>query len=74
MRNNAPKSVDEKENIEDFFFFLAPRWSNCSSSISHLFLQGAPPNVSSDGMRKGAMKKVNGSLNSGASASLHSVK
>lgn len=62
MRNNAPKRVDEKENIEDFF--LAPRWSNCSSSMSHLFLQGAPPHLSSDGMRKGAMKKVNGSLNS----------
>lgn len=57
MRNNAPKSLDERENIEDFLGGLLGGQTVLQVSLT--YLQGAPPRVGSDGMRKGAMKKVN---------------
>lgn len=74
MRNNAvkkcPKTKKEEENTEDF---SALQWSNCYKTIFHLFLPGVAQHVGCDGMRRGLRKEVNGPVNNGASASLHSV-
>lgn len=73
MRNNAvkvSKNEKEEENTEDF---SALQWANCYKTIFHLFLPGVAQHVGCDGMRRGLRKKVNGPVNNGASASLHSV-
>lgn len=43
------------------------------SMILHLFVPGLAQHAGCDGMREDLRKKVNGPVNNGASASLHSV-